>query len=103
MQNAAAISTVSWISLSVAPCFRARSISSDVTCLPPFCTLPANGKKRLQFIGNRSFFEVCLYICNEFFISLQTIGRDSAVCMLTKIAIILRRDVSRDHLSVGGR
>jgi hypothetical protein len=41
IQKAAAISTVSWISLSVAPCFFAFSTSSVVTCLPPLRTLPA--------------------------------------------------------------
>ncbi|MEU9828485.1 hypothetical protein [Micromonospora chersina] len=41
MQKAAAISTVSWISTSVAPSVRAAATKSSVTSLPPRCTAPA--------------------------------------------------------------
>ena len=41
MQNAAAISTVSWISTSVAPAARAFATASAVTIRPLTCTRPA--------------------------------------------------------------
>src|SRR6202040_1189707 len=38
---------MSQISLSVAPCSRARSMSFAVTYFPPFCTLPAMANRAL--------------------------------------------------------
>jgi len=45
MQNTAAISTVSWISRSVAPAARAWATSSAVTWSPPCCTAAAIASK----------------------------------------------------------
>src|SRR5580693_572024 len=96
MQNAAAIRTVSWISLSVAPCCRARRMSSLVTCLPPICTFPA--------IANSVFslpdIEVQLHIVHELFISTQTVSSHGSVSVLTEVAIVLRRDIVCNHLAI---
>ena len=47
--GAAAISTASWISRSVAPCFRASSTSSFVTLLPSICTCSAIASNAFSF------------------------------------------------------
>ena len=49
MQNAAAMSTASWISVSQAPAARAAATSDAVTCLPLCCTFAAIASRALSF------------------------------------------------------
>ena len=49
IENAAAMSTVSWMSRSVAPCSRAASISSFVTLLPSIWTCSAIASNAFSF------------------------------------------------------
>ena len=68
--------------------------------LTALLNLPGNRQQGFQFVGYLGGLEVQLHLIHELFISPQTVSSHGAMSMLAKVAVVLRRDVGRDHLAI---
>ena len=100
MQNAAAISTVSWISISVAPSARARSTSSGRTARPLSATLRRDSQERAELLAHRRGREVGADLVDELCAGLELCARERAMGGVAELAAVEVRDVRRDQLTL---
>ena len=100
MQKAAAISTVSWISRSVAPQPRAAATSSMVTVLPPVCTLAAIAQQGAELVADRRLLGIALDLLDEGASAVELHRGEGAVGGLAEDAVVEARHVRRDQLAL---
>ena len=102
MQNAAAISTVSWISRSVAPAARAASTSSVVTCRPPALHCGRDPQQGAQLRADRRGVLVGRHLVDQGHPGGQLGGGEGRVGGAAEPALVETGDVGGDQLPLPG-
>jgi hypothetical protein len=70
--------------------------------LAPFLDLAGYGQQRLQFVRNSGKFIVLRDLVDDFLVT-KMVRRDRGVRFLSKVAIILARNISCDHFTLCAR
>ena len=102
MQKAAAMSTVSWISRSVAPCWRASSTRASRHSLAIDLDLFCDRDQRLQLFGDGRGLVVLADGLYEIGAAAVEMAGGGAVAGLAEVTGVSRRDEGGDQLAVTG-
>ena len=97
------MSTVSWISTSVAPCWRARSTSSRAHERAALLDSCRDVEQRLQLVRNHRGRRIGDDRVNEPLVVAEVPRRDRRMTIEAEGAVVQRRDVGRDQFPLAGR
>ena len=102
MQNAAAMSTVSWISRSVAPVLAGACDVGVGHACAAFGDFAGDDEQRLQLVGDGGVLCIALDIHDELLVATEMVRGDRAVNGLTVAAVVPGRDERRNQLALTG-
>jgi hypothetical protein len=103
MQKAAAISTVSWISRSVAPKPPGAFHVVGLDVLAAALDFARDRQQGFELVRNRRSLRVLLHIQDELLVAAKVISRHRAMNGLAEKAIVPRGNVCGDQFPLAGR
>jgi hypothetical protein len=103
MQKAAAMSTVSWISTSVAPSARAAATSSCRHQLAALLDLAGNRKQRAELQGHAGIPPALRHRIHEGVVAAVVVRGRGAVTQIAESAVVARRHERRDRFAFRAR